>query len=70
MADETYGIALGMIETRGLISAIEAADAVTKASEVRLISRGRRLCQHVGARRNGGGQCGRAGEGRCLRAGR
>jgi len=33
------GIALGMIETRGLVPAIEAADAMTKAAEVRLISR-------------------------------
>ncbi|MAI96595.1 MAG: carbon dioxide-concentrating protein CcmK, partial [Synechococcus sp. MED650] len=27
MANETMGIALGMIETRGLVPAIEAADA-------------------------------------------
>ena len=39
MADETYGIALGMIETRGLVPAIEAADAMTKAAEVHLIGR-------------------------------
>jgi len=39
MADEYYGIALGMIETRGLVPAIEAADAMTKAAEVRLIGR-------------------------------
>ncbi|WP_295404548.1 BMC domain-containing protein, partial [uncultured Thiocystis sp.] len=32
MADEHYGIALGMIETRGLVPAIEAADAMTKAA--------------------------------------
>jgi len=32
-----YGIALGMIETRGLVPAIEAADAMTKAAEVDLI---------------------------------
>ena len=31
------GIALGMIETRGLVPAIEAADAMTKAAEVHLI---------------------------------
>ena len=31
------GIALGMIETRGLVPAIEAADAMTKAAEVDLI---------------------------------
>ena len=35
----TTGIALGMIETRGLVPAIEAADAMTKAAEVRLIGR-------------------------------
>ena len=31
------GVALGMIETRGLVPAIEAADAMTKAAEVRLV---------------------------------
>ena len=35
----TTGIALGMIETRGLVPAIEAADAMAKAAEVRLIGR-------------------------------
>ncbi len=39
MAGATTGIALGMIETRGLVPAIEAADAMTKAAEVRLIGR-------------------------------
>jgi len=38
MADNR-GIALGMIETRGLVPAIEAADAMTKAAEVRLVGR-------------------------------
>ena len=33
------GIALGMIETRGLVPAIEAADAMTKSAQVRLISK-------------------------------
>ncbi|MFN5195642.1 MAG: BMC domain-containing protein, partial [Cyanobacteriota bacterium] len=33
------GIALGLIETRGLVPAIEAADAMTKAAEVTLIAR-------------------------------
>ena len=33
------GIALGMIETRGMVPAIEAADAMTKAAEVTLICR-------------------------------
>ena len=31
------GIALGMIETRGLVPAIEAADAMTKAAEVKMV---------------------------------
>ena len=37
--DLVQGIALGMIETRGLVPAIEAADAMTKAAEVTLIAR-------------------------------
>ena len=36
-ANASFGIALGMIETRGLVPAIEAADAMTKAAEVNLI---------------------------------
>ena len=32
-------IALGMVETRGLIGAIEAADAMVKAANVRLIGK-------------------------------
>ena len=36
---QVSGIALGMIETRGLVPAIEAADAMTKAAEVRLVGR-------------------------------
>ncbi|MHB8758823.1 MAG: BMC domain-containing protein, partial [Thiobacillus sp.] len=39
MATGMTGIALGMIETRGLVPAIEAADAMTKAAEDRLIGR-------------------------------
>jgi microcompartment protein CcmL/EutN len=39
MAGDNYGIALDMIETRGLVPAIEAADAMTKAAEVRLVGR-------------------------------
>ena len=35
--NSNLGIALGMIETRGLVPAIEAADAMTKAAEVNLI---------------------------------
>ena len=34
-------IALGMIETRGLVGAIEAADAMVKAANVRLIGQER-----------------------------
>lgn len=30
-------LALGMVETRGLTAAIEAADAMTKAAEVTLV---------------------------------
>ena len=37
--DPVQGSALGMIETRGLVPAIEAADAMTKAAEVTLIAR-------------------------------
>ncbi len=33
------GIALGMIETRGMVPAIEASDAMTKSAEVRLVAR-------------------------------
>jgi ethanolamine utilization protein EutM len=39
MANAVSGVALGMIETRGLVPAIEAADAMTKAAEVRLVGR-------------------------------
>jgi len=39
MASAPHGIALGMIETRGLVPAIEAADAMTKAAEVTMIAR-------------------------------
>ena len=38
-APTVQGIALGMIETRGMVPAIEAADAMTKAAEVTLICR-------------------------------
>ena len=38
-SDVIQGIALGMIETRGMVPAIEAADAMTKAAEVSLICR-------------------------------
>ena len=36
---EDYGVALGMVETRGLIGAIEAADAMVKAARVNLIGK-------------------------------
>jgi len=39
MSRPSHGIALGMIETRGLVPAIEAADAMTKAAEVTLVAR-------------------------------
>ncbi len=39
MASEKMGIALGMIQTRGLVPAIEASEAMTRASEVRLNGR-------------------------------
>jgi len=39
VAGTATGVALGMIETRGLVPAIEAADAMTKAAEVRLVGR-------------------------------
>jgi hypothetical protein len=55
MASEKMGIALGMIETRGLVPAVEAADAMTKASEVRLIGRRLDFYQEFkyGKRKNG-----------------
>ncbi len=36
---EDYGIALGMVETRGLVGSIEAADTMVKAARVRLIGK-------------------------------
>jgi len=39
MSPSVHGIALGMIETRGLVPALEAADAMTKAAEVTLVAR-------------------------------
>jgi len=36
---ETYENALGMIETRGLVGSVEAADAMVKAANVRLIGK-------------------------------
>jgi ethanolamine utilization protein EutM len=40
----TRGEALGMIETRGLVAAIEAADAMTKAAKVVLVGQ-----EHIGS---------------------
>jgi ethanolamine utilization protein EutM len=37
MSPEANQIALGMVETRGLVGAIEAADAMVKAANVNLI---------------------------------
>lgn len=39
MAEEIQGRALGLIETRGLVAAIEAADAMVKAANVKLIGK-------------------------------
>ena len=44
--------ALGMVETRGLTAAIEAADAMTKAAEVTLVGTekiGIRTCDSYGS---------------------
>lgn len=38
-APEFTGGALGLIETKGLVAAIEAADAMVKAANVRLMGR-------------------------------
>ncbi len=38
MSNETE-VALGMIETRGLVGAVEAADAMVKAAKVTLVQR-------------------------------
>ena len=36
---EVYGNALGLIETRGYVGSVEAADAMLKAANVRLIGK-------------------------------
>lgn len=43
MAENNFNIALGMIETKGLVASIEAADAMVKAANVTLIGK-----EHVG----------------------
>lgn len=50
--------ALGMVETKGLVGAIEAADAMVKAANVQLVGK-----EQVGRRsgdRHGPGRCGRS----------
>ena len=44
MAVNVTMIALGMVETRGLVSAIEAADAMVKAANVTLLAK-----EYIGA---------------------
>jgi ethanolamine utilization protein EutM len=39
MAEGVYGNALGLIETRGLVGAVEAADAMVKSANVRLMGK-------------------------------
>ncbi len=39
MAHKRYGRALGMVETRGKVAAVEAADAMVKAADVELSGR-------------------------------
>ena len=39
MAEERFGLALGMVETRGEVGAVEAADAMVKAADVTLAGR-------------------------------
>ena len=43
------GEALGMIETKGLVAAIEAADAMVKAANVHLVGYDRGGGDHLGA---------------------
>lgn len=37
--NRTSGNAIGMVETRGLVAAVEAADAMVKAAQVTLVAR-------------------------------
>jgi ethanolamine utilization protein EutM len=39
LAEERFGRALGMVETRGKVGAVEAADAMVKAADVQLVGR-------------------------------
>jgi ethanolamine utilization protein EutM len=43
MAEQTEGPALGMIETRGLVAGIEAADAMVKAARVSISGKESRI---------------------------
>ena len=69
--------ALGMVETRGLVGSIEAADAMVKAANVHLIGAcGRRprnrngawRCRRSKGLRGGWRRCGKAGRRTDLRA--
>ena len=55
-------LALGMVETRGLTAAIEAADAMTKAAEVTLVGTEKIGSGLVTAVETGADAAGRLGE--------
>ena len=57
--------ALGMVETRGLTAAIEAADAMTKAAEVKLVGTEKIGSGLVTVMVRGDRSCNRYGERRC-----
>jgi len=63
VANETFSIALDMIEIHGVVPAIEAADAMTKAAEVHLIR-----CEFVRGETGAVNAAVRADRGRRLRA--
>jgi len=44
---DSFGEALGMIETKGLVAMIEASDAMVKAAKVTLIAAARRVGELV-----------------------
>ena len=54
-------LALGMVETRGLTAAIEAADAMTKAAEVTLVGT-EKIGSGLAAVETGADAAGRLGE--------
>ncbi len=39
MSEQVYGNALGLVETKGLVGSVEAADAMVKAANVRLVGK-------------------------------